>query len=44
VAHDFCLEGNPAVRFAHGEAVIVSVDHARGESAPLPEIVLRHLR
>jgi acyl-CoA thioester hydrolase len=43
-AHDFRLEGNPAVRFAHGEAVIVWVDHARGKSAPLPEIALRHLR
>jgi acyl-CoA thioester hydrolase len=44
VAHDFCLEDNPGVRFAHGEAVIVWVDHARGKSAPLPERVLRRFR
>lgn len=44
VTHAFCLEGEPAVRFANGEAVIVWVDHGRGKSAPLPERVLRHLK
>jgi acyl-CoA thioester hydrolase len=44
VAHDFCCENDSSGRYAHGEAVIVWVDHAQGKSAPLPERVLRHFR
>ena len=42
--HDLYLDGDPAVKFADGEIVVVWIDHARGVSLPLPELILKLLQ
>lgn len=44
VSHEFHPDNDATVCYARGEAVIVYVDHARGESAPLPAAILRRLK
>ena len=39
--HDLYLDGDPAMKFADGEIVVVWIDHARGISLPLPEVMRR---
>ncbi len=41
VGHDLCRDGDPAVKFADGEVVVVWIDHARGVTVPLPPALLK---
>jgi acyl-CoA thioester hydrolase len=40
VDHDLYLDGEPAMKFADGEVVVVWIDHARGVALPLPPALL----
>jgi acyl-CoA thioester hydrolase len=37
--HDLYLDGDPKTKFADGEIVVVWIDHARGVSLPLPDVM-----
>ncbi len=44
VYHDLYLAGDPATKYADGEVVVVWIDHARGVSLPVPDIMLKLVR
>jgi len=41
VEHELYHAGDPAVKYADGEVVVVWIDHARGAALPLPDIIRR---